>query len=1271
MKLLLLAVFCAFFQPIHSTWCDNPLMEGSEIVATSSLSGKEAKEARLFGDSAWTARFSNVGQSITVDLGEVYRITRVATQGRRHSREFVRQYSLQYGFNGRDFMDYRGPHGGAWGFQANTNDNSVVSNRLEVPVVAQYIRIRPTRWNERMSLRMELYGCTFTATTMYFTGEAFVEKDLSRHQVHSYRDSIQFRFRTDRANGVLMYSRGAQGDLFAVQLVRDKLLLLIDLGSGRPTSLSVGSLLDDHLWHDVSIERHERDVSLTVDRVRVTTEISGEFRRLDLNSKFYLGGVPYIKDGVQVFSNFTGCIENFYLNSSNFIAELRQGNRDDFSSYGALANCPAVHVVPLTFQDRGAHIKVVGNEGQTTLNISFSFRTYERDGMLAFHNFLSDGYVKVYLQAGRFKVAIMTTGMKQPVVLDAFEQRYNDGSWHAAIVALATNRATTILDGYPTETRRLMKFTTGFEYLFGGGLPGSENPGFLGCIRSISAGGNEHSPLQLGPQNMMKSEFILIDACDMEDRCNPNPCEHGGLCTQTSQEFVCDCSGTGYTGAVCHAATNPLSCAQYFMHNRGSRRARVAIDVDGSGPLAAFPVSCVLTPEGQVETHLDHDALGDQIVDGFDRRGSYVRNIDYDADMRQIDRLINGSLSCRQQLFYACYNARLFNSPVRLDEPFEPYSWWVSRNNEMMDYWGGSQPGSRKCACGIQGTCIDRAKDCNCDAGVAETADGGDLMFKEDLPVRRVHFGDTGAPGDSRRGTYRVGSLVCEGDAVFDNTVTFRLSDATIDLPPIEMGYSGDIFFEFRTTKESGTFLHVEGPEDFLKVSIVGGNSIQLEYRVGSIPLSVTVEVSSRLNDDRWHSVFVERNRKQARVLLDNSLHKHTDEPEGPVRPIKLTSKLIVGANTKYSNGFVGCMRALMVNGRLQNLKYLAERGVWSSARHGSVYRGPLYGVSVGCQGKCASSPCLNNGTCIEGYSDYECNCRWTAFKGPICADEIGVSMTRSYMIKYELEGSYKSTIAENIRVGFTTTSPSGFLMGLISSVTQEFMTIMISNSGSLRVVFDFGFERRDVVYPERIFNEGQFHDVRVRRLNGGSTLEIQVDDYPAYQETFNVNPSADVQFNNIQYLYIGKNESMQEGFVGCISRVEFDDIYPLKLMFQENRPSNINGSSPKIHEDYCGIEPVRHPEEEQEQRPPPEVDEDIVSSLYNDINFAVLGGILAALLLLALLITIMVVRRLSRRKGDYMTREDAGASDAEDADEAVTQGETGAQVQKMREFFI
>jgi hypothetical protein len=89
----------------------------------------------------------------------------------------------------------------------------------------------------------------------------------------------------------------------------------------------------------------------------------------------------------------------------------------------------------------------------------------------------------------------------------------------------------------------------------------------------------------------------------------------------------------------------------------------------------------------------------------------------------------------------------------------------------------------------------------------------------------------------------------------------------------------------------------------------------------------------------------------------------------------------------------------------------------------------------VGCAGKCGKNPCKNGGVCTEGYDHFTCDCRWTPFKGPICADEIGVNMRTNYMIKYDFKGNYKSTIAEKIHVGFTTTDPKGFLIGAYSDI--------------------------------------------------------------------------------------------------------------------------------------------------------------------------------------------------------------------------------------------
>lgn len=148
---------------------------------------------------------------------------------------------------------------------------------------------------------------------MYFNGSSLVRLDLLRNTISSSRESIRFRFKTSHANGVLMYSRGTQGDYFALQLRDNQMLLNINLGnhpktpliyqilpsfvliigSAEMTSLSVGSLLDDNIWHDVVISRNRRDIVFSVDRVMIQSRIKGEFSKLDLNRAVSFKTLPW------------------------------------------------------------------------------------------------------------------------------------------------------------------------------------------------------------------------------------------------------------------------------------------------------------------------------------------------------------------------------------------------------------------------------------------------------------------------------------------------------------------------------------------------------------------------------------------------------------------------------------------------------------------------------------------------------------------------------------------------------------------------------------------------------------------------------------------------------------------------------------------------------------------------------------------------------------------------------------------------------------------
>lgn len=76
-----------------------------------------------------------------------------------------------------------------------------------------------------------------------------------------------------------------------------------------------------------------------------------------------------------------------------------------------------------------------------------------------------------------------------------------------------------------------------------------------------------------------------------------------------------------------------------------------------------FLLFVVFPADGRVLTVVSHRNEGTTPVDGFQEPGSFVQDVMYDADMDQIEALINRSTSCQQRLRYECKQSRLFNSP--------------------------------------------------------------------------------------------------------------------------------------------------------------------------------------------------------------------------------------------------------------------------------------------------------------------------------------------------------------------------------------------------------------------------------------------------------------------------------------------------------------------------------------------------------------------------------------------------------------------------------
>ncbi|XP_035804868.2 contactin-associated protein-like 2a isoform X1 [Amphiprion ocellaris] len=1286
-----------------------------------------AKLNRRGGAGGWSPLDSDHYQWLQVDLGSRKQVSAIATQGRYSSSDWTTQYRLLYSDTGRNWKPYH-QDGNIWAFSGNSNSESAVRHELQQGIVARFLRLIPLDWSEegRIGLRIEVYGCSYWADVINFDGQGVISYRFKVKKMKIIKDVIALRFKTSESEGVILHGEGQQGDYITLELRRAKLLLQINLGSNQygsilgHTSVTTGSLLDDNHWHSVVIERYRRNVNFTLDRHTQHFRTNGEFDHLDLDYELSFGGMPY--SGKPVGGgrkNFKGCMESINYNGDN-ITDLARRKKLDTSSFRNLSfSCVETHTFPVFF-NATSFLQLPGRANHNTVSVGFQFRTWNPDGLLLFSN-LDDGTLEISLEDGKIIVHINVTKAGKNYRVDLSSgSGLNDGQWHAVRLVAKENFAMLTIDGEEVSAVRStspLTITTGGTYHLGGYFlqtmfPPSQRS-FQGCMQAILVD-DQPADLHAVEKGVVGAfENVSLDMCAIIDRCMPNHCEHGGRCKQTWDSFSCTCDGTGYTGATCHTSIYEPSCEAYKHLGRSSDA--YWIDPDGSGPLGPFKVNCNMT-EDKVWTTVMNNLPPKTIVTGSSRERRTVLQVNYSASMDQVTAITTSAENCEQKIAYSCRMSRLLNTPDGT-----PYTWWVGRGSEKHFYWGGSGPGIQKCACGIDRNCTDPKYDCNCDADAKQwREDSGLLMYKEHLPVSQVAVGDTNRPGSEAKLT--VGPLRCQGDNNYWNAASFTTPSSYLHFATFQGEISADISFYFKTSAPYGVFLENLGNTDFIRLELKSPKVVSFSFDVGNGPVELTVHSATPLNDDQWHRVMAERNVKEAVLQLDQTYRASQLAPAQGHTRLELFSQLYVGKPASLTcqdsaaggqRGFLGCIRALRMNGITLDLEERAE---------------VTPGVKPGCQGHCTSFGmyCRNGGKCVERYNGYLCDCTETAYDGPFCTKDVGGFFEAGTLIKYNflpeaVAGASKDAkvvthqltphevnlTKEEVAFSFSTSNAPAILM-YVSSKTQDYLAVVLRENGSLQVRYNLGGLREPfaIDVDQRNLANGQPHSINMSRLN--RSITIQLDHYPPV--SYNLPEASDTQFNMVKTLFLGKvyetghidpvliERYNTPGFIGCLSRVQFNGAAPLKSALRavtqaqstptagqpDKKPAAASPVSyqGKLVESNCGASPLTIPPMSAATDPWhldntdaefPFNEERVIPDGVNR-DSAIIGGIIAVVIFTILCTLVFLIRYMFRHKGTYHTNEakGSGESAAESADTAIIGTDNPETIdESKKEWFI
>ena len=447
--------------------------------------------------------------------------------------------------------------------------------------------------------------------------------------------------------------------------------------------------------------------------------------RLNATGFVFVGGFPTrVRDvlrGYEPSPNWRGCLRYVFFDGWQVLLSAR--NRH-YKVYGSPEQkCPHREFETLSFRYPGSYLSMPST-GKDLFHVQMQFRTYIASGVLA-RKFGSAGKVIVSLLDGKVVLDVSVVGVSRVSPLIQGES-LNDGEWHRLSVVINGTEIKMKLDQLQElrhEHPALKNVKSFSENLYVG--KAINMPTFVGCIRDLRIDGHV---VELGKIPWSHHAVGMVThGCNMSSRCFPNPCRHGGKCSDLRYGgFSCDCQTTFYRGPLCEQPLYLRTCQDY--QNLGLvDDAYCKVDPDAEGPSNPVDVVCNMADRDRAVTVVHHNLVGPQAVSSRLRvYGKYFFYLWYDRAVADIKALITESQSCRQLVGFQCFGSKLLQSPTGPAK----VNWLGGDYDPVSDYWPGAPAHSMKCACGVNVTCEDPRLACNCDIG--------DKTWREDKGTPRV-----------------------------------------------------------------------------------------------------------------------------------------------------------------------------------------------------------------------------------------------------------------------------------------------------------------------------------------------------------------------------------------------------------------------------------------------------------------------------------------------------------------------------------------------------